>query len=137
MFDFTIKYFGFLKRVPLLPHLFDAMMKIEKLVTGKNTLDYIDEIETEVLSWEKTSTHLHKFGGIQFDVRGKEIGHIHSNGLLDILFNKEIKEQLVKDGRVKEHHSFKNSGWISFYIRNADDKKLALELLKRSYLLKQ
>ena len=136
MFDFTVKYFGFLKHIPLLPHVFDAIMKMEKLFTRKDVLNYIDDIESEVLSWRNTTTHLHKFGGIQFDVAQKEIGHIHSNGLLDILFTKEIKEQLIREGKAKEHHTFKNSGWISFYIRSEEDKKFALDLLKHSYLMK-
>ncbi|SRR5258706_73314 len=136
MFNFIVKYLGFLKHVPLLPHLFDAFMKIALLIYHKDILDYLDEIENEVLSWKKTSAHLHKFGGIQFNLNGKEIGHIHSNGLLDILFSKEVKMQFVKEGRVNEHHIFKNSGWISFYIRTIDDKNLAIELLRRSYIKK-
>ena len=136
MFDFTIKHLGFLKHVPLLPHVFDAAMKIKNLFSNRALLDLLDEIEYEVLSWDKTTARMHKFGGIQFDVDKKEIGHIHSNGLLDILFSKEIKNQLVKEGRAKEHHTFKNSGWISFYIRNQEDKDYGLELLKHSYLMK-
>ena len=136
MFDVTLKYFGFLKHVPLLPQLFDAMMRIEKLFSNSAILDHIDEIEETVLSWEKTSSHIHKFGGIQFDMNDREIGHIHSNGMLDILFNKEIKIALLKDGRAKEHHTFKNSGWISFLIRTEEDKKYAIRLLRESYLLK-
>lgn len=133
MFNITIKYFGFLKHIPLLPHLFDAFMKIGILFSNKNILDYIDDIETEVLLWDNTNAHLHKFGGIQFDVNKKEIGHIHSNGILDILFSREIKAQLIKEGKAKEHHTFPNSGWITFYIKTREDKTIAIELLKYSY----
>ena len=136
MFEFTMKYFGFLKHVPLLPQLFDALLRVQSLFINKSALNHIDEIESEVLSWENTSAHLHKFGGIQFDVKEKEIGHIHGNGLLDVLFSKEIKAVLLKDGKAKEHYIFKNSGWISFRVQNEEDKKYALRLLRESYLLK-
>jgi Family of unknown function (DUF5519) len=136
MFNITVKYFGFLKHIPLLPHLFDSFMKIGILFSNKHILDYIDDIENEVLSWNNTTVHLHKFGGIQFDVNKKEIGHIHSNGILDILFTREIKEQLIKQGKAKEHHTFKNSGWITLYIKTAEDKNTAIELLRDSYLRK-
>src|SRR4051812_41622900 len=116
MFDIIVRYFGFLKHIPLMPHVFDALMKIYIFLTNKTILDYTDEIEKEVLSWEKTSGGMHKFGGVQFDVNHKEIGHIHSNGLLDILFNQELKARLLNEGKVKDHHVFKSSGWISFYI---------------------
>ena len=135
MFDFTVKYFGFLKHVPLLPHLFEAMLKIKTFVSSSHVLDYVDDIENAVLSWNHTSIHAHKFGGVQFNVNDKEIGHLHGNGLLDIPFSRSIKEQLINEsnGRVKEHHIFRKSGWISLYIQSAADKDLALEVLMRSY----
>ena len=135
MFEFTVKYFGFLKHIPLLPHLFDAWIKIGMFFSNRKILDYIDDIEKEVLSWEKTSARIHKFGGIQFDHDKKEIGHIHSNGLLDILFSKEIKGKFLMEGKVKGHHTFRNSGWITFQIKAQKDKAIAIELLRYSYSL--
>lgn len=135
MFDFVVKYLGFLKHVPLLPHLFEALLKLETFVSNRLILDYIDDIESAVLSWKQTSIHPHKFGGLQFDVGTKEIGHIHGNGLLDIPFSRSTKEQLITEsnGRVKAHHIFKKSGWISLYVQNTADKDLAIQLLIRSY----
>src|SRR5437773_1499965 len=133
MFDIVVHRFGFLKHVPLLPHLFDAMLKITTYFNNKRILDYVDEIESEVLTWQDTSIRFHKYGGIQFDTAKKEIGHIHGNGLLDVLFSREVKMQYIQAGRVQEHHVFKDSGWVSLWVRDDDDKKLAVELLRRSY----
>jgi hypothetical protein len=135
MFDFVVKYFGFLKHVPMLPHMFDSFLKICTWLSNKAVLDYCDDIENEVLSWTRASVSTHKFGGVQFNFGTKEIGHIHGNGLLDILFNREMKAGLLAEGRVTNHHVFKSSGWISFLIRNEGDKLLAIELLKKSYSL--
>ena len=33
--------------------------------------------------------------------------------------------------------TFKNTGWISFLICTEDDKKLAIELLHKAYLIKR
>ena len=108
---------------------------MKTLVSDKSVLDHIDNIENTVLSWKNTSTRPHKFGGIQFNVGDKEIGHIHGNGLLDIPFSRLIKEQLITEsnGRVKEHHIFKKSGWISLYIHDTEDRDLAIRTLMRSY----
>jgi hypothetical protein len=135
VFDFTVKYLGFLKHVPLLPHVFETMLKVKTFVSNRSVLDYLDDIENTVLSWNRTSMHLHKFGGTQFNFNNKEIGHIHGNGLLDVPFSKSIKEQVIieSNGRVKEHHIFKKSGWISLHIQNELDKKLAIQILMRSY----
>jgi hypothetical protein len=135
VFDFTVKYFGCLKHVPLLPHLFDTLLKIWALISNSAIVEYCDEIENEVMSWKRTSIRVHKFGGIQFNIDEREIGHIHGNGLLDIPFTKKIKQDLLLAGRVKDHHVFKNSGWISFRVKTLEDRELAIELLRRSYRL--
>ena len=137
MFEFIVKYFGFLKHIPPLPQIVDGLIKLHTFLFRKEILNYLDAIEKVVLSWNGTSLKMHRYGGVQFDVNKKEIGHIHSNGLLDVLLKREIKEQLIREGRVQEHHTFARSGWISFYIKTEKDKEYAIELLEYSYLLKQ
>jgi hypothetical protein len=136
MFEFTVKYFGVLKRIPFLPLVFDCFLRMETFFRNREVLHYIDEIEEELVLWENVETSLHKYGGLQFDVNGKEIGHIHSNGLLDILFSIEIKNELISKRQAMEHHIFKGSGWISYWICGAEEKKWAIQLLKKSYDLK-
>jgi hypothetical protein len=130
MFAFIVKRFGFLKHVPLLPHVFDSWLKVYSMLAQPRVLHYIDEIEAEVLSWKCASVSLHKYGGTQFNVDKKEIGHIHSNGLMDVLLNKSLKRELLQTGRITDHHTFNNSGWISFYVRTPNDKLYAIDLLK-------
>ena len=136
MFVFVIRHFGFLKFVPGLALLFDAQLKLWTLIANPKLLDWIDDVEKEVLTWPDTTITTHKYGGLQFNYQGKELGHIHSNGLLDILLSRKIKNEVMQqDGRVQDHHSFKNSGWISFYMKCHSDKQLALELLEQAYKL--
>ncbi len=134
MFKFIVKYFGLLKSIPLLAYLFDSQFKLWLLITNAELLDCLDDIEAEVLSWKGTSVSLHKYGGLQFNWNGKEIGHIHSNGVLDIRFSQKIKQQLMEEGRINDHHVFTNSGWISFYVMKKEDVKYANRLLKMAYL---
>lgn len=116
-----------------MPHLFDVWLKIWAFVSKSELLDWLDEVEAEVLKWEGASISMHKYGGMQFNCYGKEIGHLHSNGLLDVLFSRKVKDRLLTDGRIEPHHVFENSGWISFYIESFDDKKYAQNLLFISY----
>ncbi|MDB5127990.1 luciferase family protein [Mucilaginibacter sp.] len=134
MFNFVVKYWGFLKFVPGLPHLFDAWLKLWTLITNPKLLDWIDDIEKEVLKRDNTTATTHKFGGLQFNHENKELGHIHSNGLLDMLLNRELKQQLIQqNSRVKDHHSLKNTGWLSFYMETHGDKEFVLELFEMAY----
>lgn len=133
LFSFVLRYLGFLKAVPLLPLVFDSMLKLQTLWTNAVLLDWMDELEEEILTWQGTSTGLHQYGGVQFNAYGKEIGHLHSNGLLDVLYSKRIKAALMKQGRIEPHHIFTDSGWISFYIKKQEDKNYAKELLEMAY----
>lgn len=136
MLDWVVKNLGFLKHVPVLPHVFDVWLKLISLFTNKNLSDYIDEIEFEVLSWQHTHVSVHKYGGIQFNKHKRELGHIHGNGLLDVLLNREQKFLLMKQYAVEDHHVFKNSGWISFRIKTPTDKLTAIEILRYAYVSK-
>ncbi|OCX51273.1 hypothetical protein BEL04_20765 [Mucilaginibacter sp. PPCGB 2223] len=93
----------------------------------------MEAIEAEVLTWQGASAGLHKYGGVQFNYNGRELGHIHGNGLLDMRFSRSIKNKLLVENRITHHHVFVNSGWISFYIRNEKDAEYALRLLKMTY----
>ena len=134
MFNFFVKYFGILQVVPFAAQLFDTQLRLWELLTLSPVPKYIDDIEGEVLRWPGIYKSIHKYGGLQFNFDGRELGHIHSNGLLDMRFSRTIKEQLLAEGRATAHHTFKKSGWISFYIRDYNDALYALELFKRALL---
>ena len=134
MFGFVLRYFAWLKDIPLLPQVFDAMLKMQMLWRQPEILDWIDELEQEFLAWDQVDVSSHRYGGMQFNISGKELGHLHSNGLMDILFSVKLKKENRDQGRAEDHHVFKKSGWISFYIRDLGDKAYALELLRMAYL---
>ena len=134
MFGFVLRYFAWLKDIPLFPQVFDAMLKMQMLWRQPEVLDWIDDLEQEFLAWDQVDVSSHRYGGLQFNIAGKELGHLHSNGLMDILFSVKLKKEILDQGRAEDHHVFKKSGWISFYIRDLGDKAYALELLRMAYL---
>lgn len=133
MFRFVVKYLGFVKHVPLFAVVFDSMIMLWNSVFNRQLIKAIECIESELATWKGIERRPHKFGGIQFNYGGKEIGHIHSNGILDILFTRTIKNDLLRRGCATNHHVFTNSGWITFYVRSSEDIKNAISLLARSY----
>ena len=134
MFDLTVRYLGFLKHITLFAWLFDTMLMIWNLTFNRSLARSIEELEAMVASWEGVWVSLHKYGGRQFNYCDKEIGHVHSNGILDIRLSRSLKEAFITSGLAKEHHLFKNSGWISFYIRSKGDLVKAVKLLQTSML---
>jgi Family of unknown function (DUF5519) len=93
------------------------------------------QIEQSVTSWEGMSAKAHRFGGREFDLGTREIGHIHGDYMVDIPFPLKVREELVKAGKAELHHLLPDSGWISYYIRKEDDIAGAIELFERSYKL--
>ena len=110
VFAFVVKRLGFLKSIPLMAIYFDSLIKVWMVFSNPKLLRWIDDVEDFVLSLPNTDVSLHKYGGSQFNYCEKEFAHLHSNGILDILLNQKIKRNLLAEGKVDEHHLFKNSG---------------------------
>jgi predicted DNA-binding protein (MmcQ/YjbR family) len=94
-----------------------------------------EKIRAAVLRWDGVSAAPHRFGGTEFRVGRREIGHAHGNGLVDIPFPKKVRDELVAAGRAAPHHVLPESGWVSFYLREAEDVAHAIELLREAYEL--
>ncbi|MFD1956609.1 luciferase family protein [Paenibacillus thailandensis] len=90
-------------------------------------------LSESLLSHPGVSRQPHRFGGIEFVYEGKEIGHVHGDHLVDILFPKPVRDELVASGRAQPHHMFPESGWVSVYIKSGDDAASAIEMLKLKY----
>ena len=92
-----------------------------------------NQISTAVLQWEGVTAHPHRFGGTEYRLGTREIGHIHGDYLVDIPFPSKIRDEIVASGQAEAHHVLPESGWVSFYIRQPDDIAAAIDLLRRSY----
>ena len=94
-----------------------------------------EEIQKAVLAWPGVTAHPHRFGGTEYLLGKREIGHVHGNYLVDIPFPTKVRDEIVAAGRAEPHHVLPESGWISFYLREETDIERAIELLRQSYAL--
>ena len=90
-------------------------------------------IKNTVSAWEGLAAHTHRFGGTEFRLGDREIGHIHGDGLVDVPFPTRVRNEIVSAGQAQPHHVLPDSGWVSFYIREPEDVDRAIALLRRSY----
>ncbi|MBK8417769.1 luciferase family protein [Candidatus Villigracilis saccharophilus] len=91
------------------------------------------QIVDTLLTWQGIETHPHRFGGTEFRIGKREIGHIHGDSLVDIPFPKKIRDEIVAAKEAEPHHILPETGWVSFYLREEADVERAIALLKRSY----
>ncbi len=91
------------------------------------------EIQDRVTQWKDVTVHPHRFGGVEFRLGKRELGHLHGESLLDIPFPMKVRNELVASGRVQRHHILPSSGWTSYRIRSESDVEQAIELLRLSH----
>lgn len=125
--------FGGIRRVFLLPQFLDTALLAHTVVRRPEAARAMHLLEAEVLNWPGVTTGIHRFGGTEFRVGGREIGHLHGHGLLDILFTRAMRDEAVRLQTARPHHIFPQSAWISFDLRTAEDVPAALTLLRRNY----
>jgi luciferase-like monooxygenase len=94
----------------------------------------IEKIKKKILSWPYVTAEPHRFGGIEFRINKREMGHVHGDRLADLPFPMNIRNELVKSGRASPHHVLPNSGWVSYWIdKGEEDIPAVIELFKMRY----
>lgn len=94
----------------------------------------LERIAKEIMSWTDVTSEPHRFGGIEFRLNKREMGHIHGESVADLPFPMKIRNELVSSGRATPHHVLPKSGWISYWIdKGEEDVPAVIELFKMRY----
>jgi hypothetical protein len=94
----------------------------------------LERIAKEILSWTGVTSEPHRFGGIEFRLSKREMGHIHGERVADLPFPTKIRNELVSSGRASPHHVLPKSGWISYWIdKGEEDVPAVIELFRMRY----
>jgi hypothetical protein len=92
-----------------------------------------NQIHAAVTEWPGVESHPHRFGGTEYRLGRREIGHIHGDSLVDIPFPKRVRDEVVAEGRAAPHHVLPESGWVSCYLAAPADVSRAIDLLRLSF----
>src|SRR5918994_4549700 len=91
------------------------------------------DIRREVLGWPGVTAEPHRFGGVEFLLGRREIGHLHGDRLADLPFPRRVRDELVAAGRATPHHVLPESGWVSRPIAGPEDVDEVVALFRLSY----
>ncbi|MGO8793129.1 MAG: luciferase family protein [Terriglobia bacterium] len=86
----------------------------------------------EVSSWDGVAVREHRFGGVEFRVGRRELGHLHAR-FADLAFPRNVRDELVASGRARPHHFLPESGWVTVPMRTATEVAGAIELFRKNY----
>ena len=92
----------------------------------------MERVRETVASWEGVTTHNHRFGGVEFRLGRRELGHLH-RAIADLPFPRRIRDDLVAAGRARPHHVLPESGWITVPMRTDADVANVIELFRQNY----
>jgi Family of unknown function (DUF5519) len=92
-----------------------------------------ERIIEAVEAWPGVESGAHRFGGVEFRLGRRELGHLHGNRLADLPFPRRIRDELIAEGRAQAHHVLPDSGWVSFPIKGEEDVEAVIELFRMAY----
>jgi hypothetical protein len=91
-----------------------------------------ERIAAEVQSWPGVTSGAHRFGGLEFRLGRRELGHLHGDRFADLAFPRRIRDELVASGRARPHHVLPDSGWVTVPI-DRDDVGAVIDLFRLAY----
>ena len=91
------------------------------------------QIAATVRSWPGVEAAPHRFGGVEFRLGRRELGHLHGDRIADLPFPRRVRDQLIADGRARPHHVLPESGWLTVSIRSDEEAARAIELFRMAY----
>jgi hypothetical protein len=92
-----------------------------------------DKITQTVTGWEGVTVHPHRFGGVEYVIGKREIGHIHGDHWVDIPFPKKVRDEILQAKQAQPHHVLPETGWVSLPLQQPQDVEQAISLLAESY----
>jgi Luciferase len=91
-----------------------------------------EAVVREISFWEGVTVHEHRFGGVEFRVGRRELGHLHAR-FADLPFPRRVRDELVAAGRARPHHVLPESVWVTVPMRNEAEAANVIELFRLNY----
>jgi hypothetical protein len=92
-----------------------------------------ENIKKEILSWPGVTSNPYQFGGIEFRINKRDIGHIYGEKLADLPFPIEIRKEIIASGKALPHIIYPESMWVSYIIKSEEDGPKILDLFRLQY----
>jgi hypothetical protein len=90
-------------------------------------------VTAAVAAWPGVQVAPHRFGGVEFRVGRRELGHLHGDRIADLPFPRRVRDELVEAGRARAHHVLPQSGLVTVALSGPDGVEHVIELFRMSY----
>jgi hypothetical protein len=94
-----------------------------------------ERLVEDVTGWPDLKARDEDYGAVGWSLGRGTIGHVHvGSGVVDVLFTRAIRDQLLREHLAEKHRYQPNSGWVTWCLKNERDLDHARWLLRLSYL---
>lgn len=97
------------------------------------TPPYSETIAAAALSWPGVEAVPHRFGGTEFRLGRRELGHLHGDHIADLPLPRALRDELVASGRAQVHRWRPDSGWVTIPLSGPRAVEDVIELLHDAY----
>jgi hypothetical protein len=98
-----------------------------------HTPSLTEAVRRELLVRSQVTESAHRFGGVEFRLGRRELGHLHGEEIADLPFPRHVRDALVAAGRAERHHALPDSGWVTRRVRSPEDVAEVVALFRLSY----
>jgi hypothetical protein len=90
-------------------------------------------ITAAVAAWPGVEVAPHRFGGLEFRLGRRELGHLHGDRIADLPFPRRVRDELIAAGQARPHHVVPESGWVTVALDGSHGVDPVIELLRMAY----
>jgi hypothetical protein len=90
-------------------------------------------IREAVTSWPGVEATPHRFGGIEYRLGRRELGHVHGDRLADLPMPRRLHDEVIAAGRAVPHHVLPETGWVSCWMKGPEDAASVIELFREQF----
>ena len=130
LLGFLARYFAWVQRVfPWAPQIFDGLLMLFALLITPRRFIVQERLWSQILDLAGVSETSHRYGGREAVFQGRELCHIHGNGVLDFILPNGVDIPDALLSHIYPHHVYPDSRWRTVVVNKSIDCAAVMTLL--------
>ena len=130
LLGFLARYFAWVPRVmPWAPQIFDGLLMLFALLITPRRFIVQERLWSQILDKNGVSETSHLYGGREAVFQGRELCHIHGNGVLDFILPNGVDIPDALNAHIHPHHVYPDSRWRTILVSKSIDGAAVMTLL--------
>ena len=130
LLGFLARHFSWVPRVfPWAPQIFDGLLMLFALLVTPRRFIVQERLWSQILDLTGVSVTSHRYGGREAVLQGRELCHIHGNGVLDFILPNGVDIPAALTAHIHPHHVYPDSRWRTIVVNKSINAAAVVELL--------